>query len=120
MDEPMSTTKLLALAILGGLAMFNGAGCRQQGATAPREQGVANCVSASKGTPINQTCAIELAKAEIIRREGSQPYSRFSADYDEKGGTWAVVAIFEPEKPGGHMFVLVSNDGRILDYSPGR
>ena len=73
-----------------------------------------------KSVTVDQGCAIEIAKSEIARREGVQPYSRFSANFDDKDGTWVVMAIHEPEQPGGHIFVLVSTDGRVLDYALGR
>jgi hypothetical protein len=95
-------------------------GCTQEQQAVPQQLNGAPCVSTSKGSQISEGCAIEVAKAEIARREGTQPYSRFSADYDAKNATWAVMAIFEPEKPGGHLFILVSRDGQVLDYALGR
>jgi len=70
--------------------------------------------------PISEARAIELAKAEIQRREGAQPYARFTANHDARERNWVVTALYEPEKPGGHLFLLISDDGRVVDYAPGR
>lgn len=99
---------------------FVGIGCGQGQEAVPRQSTIAPCASSSNSSPISEACAIEVAKAEIVRREGTQPYSRFSADYDAKEASWAVMAIYEPEKPGGHLFILVSRDGKVLDYALGR
>lgn len=116
----MKKTLLFAIGLFALFGMLVGVGCKQEQQAAPRQSNSANCVIDSKGLPINEACAIEVAKAEIERREGTQPYSRFSADYDAKDATWAVMAIYEPEKPGGHLFILVSRDGQVLDYALGR
>jgi hypothetical protein len=120
LDEAMNKTQHFAIRIVASFGMLVGLGCSQEQQAASRQSNSVHCVSDSKGSPINEACAIEVAKAEIMRREGSQPYSRFSADYDAKDATWAVMAIYEPEKPGGHLFILVSRDGQVLDYALGR
>jgi len=74
----------------------------------------------NNATPITEARAIDLAKAEIVRRQGAQPYARFTANHDAHEKNWVVTAIHEPEKPGGHVFLLIADDGRIIDYQPGR
>ena len=59
-------------------------------------------------------------RSDTLNELNVQPYNRFSADFDAKDATWAVMAIFVPEKPGGHVFVLVSRNGNVLDYAVGR
>ena len=110
----------ILIATLAALVILTGSGCKQADNAVTRQSDQIGCVGESNGKPINEACAIAVAKAEILRQQGNQPYSRFSANYDLKEGSWAVMAIYEPEKPGGHVFVLVSNDGRILDYQLGR
>jgi len=95
-------------------------GCEQGKLAAPGQAGAARCVVEARGKPIDAACAIELAKAEIVRQQGAQIYRRFTANHDATDGTWVVMAIYEPEKPGGHVFVLLSDDGRVLDYTLGR
>jgi hypothetical protein len=77
-------------------------------------------VACSEVRPITNECAIEIAKVEIAKRQGNQLYNRFTAEYGDKERNWMVTAIYEPEKPGGHAFILVSIDGRVLDYQLGR
>jgi hypothetical protein len=116
----MNKIRLLATGLFALFGAFVSIGCAQEQQAIPSQSTIAPCVSNSNGTPIDQACAIEVAKAEIIHRERTQPYSRFSADYDAKDATWAIMAIHEPEKPGGHLFILVSRDGKLLDYALGR
>jgi hypothetical protein len=120
LDETMNKIRLFVTVLFALFGAFVGVGCGQEKQALASQSATAPCVSNSNGSPINEACAIEVAKSEIVRREGAQPYSRFSADYDAKDATWAVMAIFEPEKPGGHLFILVSRDGKVLDYALGR
>lgn len=110
----------ICIATVVVLAIVAGLGCQQPDKEVTSQADQVGCVGDTKGGPINEACAVALAKAEILRQQGSQPYSRFSANYDQKEGNWAVMAIYEPEKPGGHVFILVSSDGRILGYQLGR
>ena len=116
----MNKIRLFVTALFAWFGAFVGVGCGQEQQAVPSQSTIAPCVSNSNGSPIDEACAIDVAKAEIVLREGTQPYSRFSADYDAKDATWAVMAIYEPEKPGGHLFILVSRDGKVLDYALGR
>lgn len=116
----MNKIRLIATGLFALFGALVGIGCAQEQHAVPSQSTIAPCVSNSNGSPINEACAIEVAKIEIVHREGTQPYSRFSADYDAKDATWAVMAIYEPEKPGGHLFILVSREGKVLDYALGR
>jgi hypothetical protein len=116
----MNKTKLFAIGLFALLGTLASIGCKQKDKALARESSSPHCVNDSKGSTISEACAIEVAKTEIARREGAQPYIRFTADYDAKEANWAVMAIYEPEKPGGHLFVLVSRDGQVLDYAVGR
>jgi hypothetical protein len=120
LDEAVKVESRILIATLAALVILAGSGCKPTGSSVTRQSEQTGCVGESVGKPITEACAVAVAKAEILRQQGSQPYSRFSANYDQKEGSWAVMAIYEPEKPGGHVFVLVSNDGRILDYQLGR
>jgi hypothetical protein len=116
----MNKIRLFLTGLFALFGAFVGVGCMQEQQAVPSQSTIAPCVTDLNDSPINEACAIEVAKAEIVHREGTQPYSRFSADYDAKDATWAVMAIYEPEKPGGHLFILVSRDGKVLDYALGR
>ena len=65
-------------------------------------------------------CAIEIAKEEIVRREGGLTYSKFSAAYDKDVQTWTVVAAVEPAVPEGQVSILIGRDGKIRGFTPGR
>jgi hypothetical protein len=120
LDEAMNKTRPFVIGLFALFGMVAGIGCGQEQQAMPRPSTGVRCVDGSSGSPINEACAIEVAKAEIVEREGKQPYRRFSADYDAKDATWAVMAVFEPEKPGGHVFILVSSEGKVLNYALGR
>jgi hypothetical protein len=65
-------------------------------------------------------CAIEFAKEEIVRRQGSLVYSKFSANFDTGAQAWTVMAAVEPMVPGGHVSILVGRDGKVRDFMVGR
>lgn len=69
---------------------------------------------------VDENCAIEFAKSEIARKDGKVRYTKFSADYDPDKKAWAVMAVSEPMVPGGHVFVSIGLDGKVLDFMPGR
>ena len=78
-----------------------------------------DCHSLAATDSLNERCAIELAKEEIVRQQGTMRYSRFSASFNDGEKVWVVMAIYEPETPGGHVYVVVRKDGSIADYSLG-
>lgn len=78
-----------------------------------------DCKSLAANKNLNDRCAIEAAKEEIVKRQGTMRYSRFSASFNDAEKVWVVMAIYEPETPGGHVYVVVRKDGSIADYSLG-
>lgn len=78
-----------------------------------------DCKSLAATYDLNDRCAIEVAKEEIVRQQGTMRYSRFSASFNGAEKVWVVMAIYEPETPGGHVYVVVRKDGSIADYSLG-
>jgi hypothetical protein len=69
---------------------------------------------------VDELCAIQLAQAELIRRDGRLDFSKFEATYDSKERAWSVMAMIEPMMPGGHVFVSVGIDGKVRYILPGR
>lgn len=78
-----------------------------------------DCDRLAASMELNDQCAIEFAKKEIVTRQGAMRYSRFSASFNDSEKVWVVMAIYEPETPGGHVYVVVRRDGSIADYSLG-
>ena len=60
-----------------------------------------SCMDLAARSQINETCAIEIAKAEIVKHQGKMEYPEFSARLDSVENLWVVMAIYEPTKPGG-------------------
>jgi hypothetical protein len=104
---------LLASALLAGTCS-----CAQE--KVDRTSTSAECSTLAAKAKIDERCAIEMAKAEILRRQGRQDYSRFMANYDSDRGTWLVTAFVEPLVPGGHLFVSIARNGDVSDYTVGR
>jgi hypothetical protein len=80
----------------------------------------AECAKLATQSKVDERCAIELAKAEIVRRQGKLDYSKFAADFDAEQGAWAITAVVEPLVPGGHVFVSIARNGEVRDYTVGR
>ena len=78
------------------------------------------CLRLAVYNATDDRCAIEIAKEEIVRREGSLAYSEFSATYDTGAQAWSVMAAVEPMTAGGNVSVLVGRDGKIRNFTPGR
>jgi hypothetical protein len=77
------------------------------------------CEQLAKKSALNASCAVELAKKEIVRRQGQLDYQRFEARFDEPDKLWVVEAIHEPEIHGGYVVVSIHPNGQVEEYSPG-
>jgi hypothetical protein len=78
------------------------------------------CLRLAVYNATDERCAIEVAKEEIVRRQGGVAYGKFSASYDTGAQAWSVMAAVEPMVPGGHVSILVGRDGKVRDFVEGR
>ena len=62
---------------------------------------------------------VEVAQKELASRERKSTYSEISAEPTDDRCAWLIVATREPREPGGARYILIANDGRIIDYRGG-
>ena len=77
------------------------------------------CQQLASKNQVDQACAIDFARSEILRREGEVTIADFEVHFDKESGQWVVMAIHNPALPGGHIFVAVGLDGIVSDYETG-
>ena len=77
------------------------------------------CQQLAKALAVDESCAIEIAKKEIVARQGKLDYTKFKTRFDQADNLWVVAAIHEPEIPGGFVVVSIAKDGKVVDFSLG-
>jgi hypothetical protein len=82
-------------------------------------QKMTRCQQLSARGAIDDQCAIEIAKREIVAREKKLDYSRFKVRFDDPDKVWVVEAIHEPEMPGRFRVVSIDKSGKVTDYMLG-
>jgi hypothetical protein len=60
---------------------------------------VSRCDELSKNRSVDESCAIEIAKKEIVSRGDKREYTRFKARFDKQDQVWVVEAICDPGPP---------------------
>jgi len=78
-----------------------------------------DCDVQVKKLDVKENCALQIAKAEIINRQGKMIYSSFSTRFSEEKKIWVVTAKYEPPKPGGFVIVFVKKTGVVDRYEIG-
>ena len=111
------TKRVRWMCVLTTLSIFT-LGCAQEERQANRSTS-ARCSELAAKNAIDEQCAVELAKAEIRRRERQMIYTRFTAKLLMPERLWAVTAIYEPETPGGHVIVFIRTDGQVHGFESG-
>jgi hypothetical protein len=65
------------------------------------------------------TCAVSIAKKEIVRREKGAAIDEPVAVEANDGSGWIITATRLPAQPGGYISILISKRGQIVDYRGG-
>jgi hypothetical protein len=80
---------------------------------------VERCQELAEKNAIDADCAIQSAKKAIEKKQGKMVYSKFDAHFDSTSSMWSVMAKYEPEVHGGHLFVSVRQNGEVTEIYPG-
>ena len=110
----MVTMRVLAVLQIAALATSSCIGDR--GKVAATES---DCRALAEKGRLDERCAIEIARAEIQKREGDLTIVETDVHFSSEDHRWIVMAIYDPALPGGHFFVGVRLDGSIVDYEKG-
>jgi len=76
-----------------------------------------NCALAKND--LSRSQIVEVAKKQLSSREPQNKYSDISAEPTDDKCAWLVVATQEPPQPGGARYILIANDGRMIEYRGG-
>jgi len=87
------------------------------GGTAP-DSTVKSCPPGAKS--MSRTAIVQIAKKELEAREPGNTYGEISAEKTEDKCAWLVVATRRPAQPGAARYIMIANDGRIIEYRGGQ
>ena len=81
--------------------------------TASKAQSV-DCDRKAEQDSLDEGCALEIAKAEILTRVKDAKYENFKVRFDKDRRSWIVMAYNENGPPDSHTYLEISANGQVV------
>jgi hypothetical protein len=109
----MKTLSKSALVVLAAVAF----GCSES--PKPPQNPPSQIQTNSEKVVLNETRVLAIARAFVATNDTWVEQSEFETPKLETNGSWSVLVWRIPKVPGGHRFITIDKEGKVVDYIRG-